>query len=136
MKLKLVNYEVATLAKEVGFNVACSDFFIEIDEEIMDETGPDVTSNEVITVRPMQELLRTWLREKQNLHIAYGISYGGKSLIHQFVVHLLREETTVVSHLLRSFKYEEGLEQALKHGLNLVKGIHKQSEKTHSRDTH
>lgn len=122
----LVSFETATLAKEIGFDIPCWDYF---NYEGNEERWKDKSRINLTTVadvaRPTQEVLKTWLQEKHNISIRIdNQTYLGSNRIICYYV-LVNEEYVLNKNTIddiQDFKtYEEGLEEGIRVGLLSIK---------------
>jgi len=117
MKEELVNFDIAVLAKEKGFNAT-------IDTAYSNEGhGPYHDSicfnKEAYTLAPTQSLLQKWLREVHNIDIIIEPnqdSNGNKYYCWRGRQNMFSSTIGNVANY-----YEEALEQGLQEGLKLIK---------------
>lgn len=114
MEEKLVSYEVAKLAKEVGFNVVTEYRFF-YNSELTTKT-PSQSSKPTIYA-PTQSLLQKWLREVHSIDITIALvatQYG-------FYIHKGRNYTNDGESYSFLGTYEQALEQAILKAIKLCK---------------
>lgn len=131
MKEQLIGIEVATLAKEKGFDERCSFFHGSWEDyegiHHMDNCNRHNTSKQFSA--PTQGLLQKWLREKYNIEVIpqptcsqldfkFGYNYyiWNKTNGYEF---WSDPENTVAGEYTHN-TYEEALEQGLMEGLKLI----------------
>ena len=126
MEEKLVSYNVAKLAKEVGFNVVTEYRFF-YNSELTTKT-PSQSSKPTIYA-PTQGLLQKWLREIHNIEISVrAIKWENTELktglaldSYEYEMYPLNKPYYIY-HKVSGFKtYEQALEQAILESLKLIK---------------
>ena len=136
MEDELVGFEVARLAKEVGFNESCYAYYIDNVNRVVNRISNfELTShkiNEKILVdnksiflthylAPTQSLLHKWLRENHNIHIQ--IEWWNDDTWSAKLVGNMFSEIPE-SYEAENYKsYEEALEIALLKALEYIKNI-------------
>ena len=126
MEEKLVSYNVAKLAKEVGFSVVTEYRFF-YNSELTTKT-PSQSSKPTIYA-PTQGLLQKWLREIHNIEISVrAIKWENTELKTGLVLDSYEYEMYPLNkpyyiyHKVSGFKtYEQALEQAILESLKLIK---------------
>lgn len=129
MKEQLISFETAKLAKERGFDLAVNNYFIIMDDNIIEDNGDGdieyicLNHNKYDNYysRPTQSLLQKWLREVHNIHIEisvgndieYGVIYG-KAESPEWIRDI--EGIDVIFYKT----YEEALEAGLQEALKLI----------------
>ena len=111
----LITKDTAKLAKELGFNDAHTDFYID------KKKNGDLTDLPAVP----QSLLQKWLREKHNIQMFMKPFYDSKEKKTTFACDVTKiKQTGNVSINVKSQRcdtYEDALEEGLINGLSLVK---------------
>ena len=113
MEEKLVSYNVAKLAKEVGFSVVTEYRFF-YNSELTTKT-PSQSSKPTIYA-PTQSLLQKWLREVHNIDISISPSL---EKWYYYTIYLNKICMDDNEQPLKT--YEQAIEEALQEALKLIK---------------
>jgi hypothetical protein len=136
MKDEIVSFEVAKLAKEKGFDLACYDCFNSRGHsysngwcERLDDFFEDgIFYNSIVEskqmaeeyfVAPTQSLLQRWLREEHNTHITVDCK-NTKHSKGMFSIYVGNNNETVHTYF-GHVSYEEALEKGLLQALKFIK---------------
>lgn len=113
MKEQLISVETSKLAKKVGFNWECNNFYYQ-DKELGITNGNEINSNLLPqnTSAPTQSLLQKYLREAYLYNV---ITYVDRvNEIDLYKVNVSHEIEAATPIIMTSFKtYEEALEEGL-----------------------
>ena len=113
MEEKLVSYNVAKLAKEVGFNVVTEYRFF-YNSELTTKT-PSQSSKPTIYA-PTQSLLQKWIREVHNIDISVS-----PSLVKWYYYTIYLNKICMDDNEQPFETYEQAIEQAILGSLKLIK---------------
>lgn len=118
MEDKIVSYETAKLAKEIGFDISCDNYFY-YEKENNDILGKIYEDNKEFYYRPEQSLLQKWIREKHLLHIEiYGfVSSDEQTRQYYYCIRNMKKYCDLTDDSETFDTYEECLESALKYCL-------------------
>lgn len=117
MKLELISFETAKLAKEKGFNHPVNDYYMG-SGRVFSSLNPENHNKEPITKEkyssPTQHLLQKWLREEKciDVFIMPGLKRGYE--------YLLQDEESEIEADGSFDMYEQALEHGLKEALNMI----------------
>lgn len=131
IKEKLVDFETAKLAKELGFKELTPDGYDRVGELFSESQWSyfrmkeDKTGNNNIYSAPTQALLAKWLREVHNIHLKIEISNIGRYYYQLYhfepknksnVLFFISQNVSQTKHET----HEEALEAGLQHALKII----------------
>lgn len=128
MKLELISFETAKLAKEKGFNHPVNDYYMG-SGRVFSSLNPENHNKEPITKEkyssPTQHLLQKWLREVHGINIDI---YSNTNMHSYFLSVINRykpnDATATIKDdegFIKDFaSYEQALEHGLKEALNMI----------------
>lgn len=111
MQEKLVDFQVAKLAKEKGFNWWCR-YYYEVTEEPASIQNLNYKNEEPFKqpAIPTQALLQKWLREVHGIFVSVDVNFNVK-IYYKDELH---------NEIFNFNSYEEALEKGLQEGLKLI----------------
>ncbi len=128
---QLISFETAKLAKEKGFNIPCTDYFLEghyVSNQKYVPLGLYVTVNQLrinrnkytnnIYSAPTQSLLQKWLREEHSIDI---IIEPNANEIQKYYCWRIRKNMEPAKWGNVTNTFEEALEAGLQQTLKLIK---------------
>ena len=120
MENQLISYKTAVLAKELGFNESCINFYTSNSHEIKQINLKGLSNSDFILFcsAPTQSLLQRWLREKHNIRVFVSESFHNSE---KYDAHIYDSGLNFSTHKT----YEEALENGLYKGLLLIKNDEK-----------
>lgn len=123
MENKIVSYETAKLAKEIGFDISCDNYFY-YERENNDILGKIYEDNEEFYYCPEQSLLQKYLREKHNIYVSVDFKSYLPDVPKYYAVVKSIGSKNMGERLLDGFtlysNYEEALEEGLFESLKLI----------------
>ena len=120
MKDELVNFKIAKLAEDKGFDVFCENIY-DIQEQSSKYPFGTILED-CYYKRPTQSLLQRWLREKYNIQIEiyYGLN-GYLVKAYKTVEEAINLELKIIAGEVKKYEtYEEALEDGLMEALTKI----------------
>lgn len=113
-----VNFEIAKLLKEKGFDEECIYVYRhDGSEDIWDADKEDIACQ-----KPTLQMAMKWLRKVHNIHIAVIVAY--RHLTRRYEAHIMKLKSIdnfILNQLVDFTSYEEACEAAIKYCLqNLI----------------
>jgi hypothetical protein len=137
MEEKLIKKETAKLAREVGFDIECRDFYSNIEEGVVSvydwigdsfEIHREMCKEFVEYECPTQSLLQKWLRDTHNIHIYIKKGYFESDKDSFWYVNVMKigidtSDDGQVSSSIQELEgtFEEVLEVGLLEALKIIK---------------
>ena len=121
MKDTLVSFRTGSLAQEKGFNkVICRHSWINSEGNWIPHAKRKSLNWKGIILRPTQNLLLKWLREKHKIHVEIRTYSISKPEEFSYVVNILRKSYSEWIRIDSFLNYEEALEAGLYEALLLI----------------